>query len=158
MDFFNLKNFKHYSSEIKKLFDFDYKLKKKNLKKLMTSKKKKVAVHIRRYNMKHHILPPLPWKYYENAINKFDPNEYDFILFTDNYVEVINNMDTSKFLYFDESSELDDLFLMSQCDAFIMSNSTLSKMGSLAGKREKNNHTSNLVWNCWTNRFKRFDS
>ena len=64
-------------------------------------------------------------EYYENAINKFDPNEYDFILFTDNYVEVINNMDTSKFLYFDESSELDDLFLMSQCDAFIMSNSTL---------------------------------
>ena len=87
--------------------------------------------------MKHHILPPLPWKYYENAINKFDPNEYDFILFTDNYVEVINNMDTSKFLYFDESSELDDLFLMSQCDAFIMSNSTLSWWGAWLGKEKK---------------------
>ena len=38
-------------------------------------------------------------------MNKFDYNEFDFILFTDDYVEVINNMDTSKLLYYDESSE-----------------------------------------------------
>ena len=44
-------------------------------------------------------------------------------------------MDTSKFLYFDESSELDDLFLMSQCDAFIMRQ--LRYWGAWLGKEKK---------------------
>merc|ERR1712023_92395 len=102
--------FEDYKDEVKDLFNFNFKTKKK-IKKELSSIKKKVGVHLRlgddlneEYNgVFHKINYPI---YLEKAMSLF---EKDY-----------------KFINLNNSNGVEDMYSLSQCENIIMSNSSFS--------------------------------
>ena len=84
-----------------------------------------------------------PEDYYERALKKFSMEKMAgdsiFILCTDD-IQSVNaefNLDKLGFIWSNAKSELEDLYIMSQCDSVIMSNSSFAWWGAYLGKRKE---------------------
>ena len=100
-----------------------------------------VALHIRRgdflINSVHH--HNLSMKYYEKALNQFD-SDRQVIIFSDDtdWCKAQPLFESDRFLVCEGGGPYTDLYLMSQCDDFIIANSTFSWWGAwLSYNKEK---------------------
>ena len=131
--------------EVKDLFTFPDEIKEKVDSKFNSLNKKKIGVHVRRGDYKTFSTthPPQPEDYYERALKKFSMEKMAgdsiFILCTDD-IQSVNaefNLDKLGFIWSNAKSELEDLYIMSQCDSVIMSNSSFAWWGAYLGKRKE---------------------
>lgn len=75
-------------------------------------------------------------EYYLEAIKLF--HEYQTIVCTDDIESVKKEMNFSKAIYSPfNNNELEDLYLLTQCDASIICNSSFSWWGAYLGKNKK---------------------
>lgn len=137
------KYFKNYKNEINALFEFPNTVKRKIETALSNITNPTIAVHIRRgdyVSIKNHPAFDIMRKdYYEKAIGimeDFYKKEINLILVTDDIEEVKKEFDVSQFTFFNYS-EIEDLYLLTQCDSTIMSNSTFSWWGTWLGNHDK---------------------
>lgn len=92
----------------------------------------KIAMHVRRgdYLNLQHIHPVLSIDYYIEAMEKmkhFYGNDVKFIVFSDDYEWVKNNLRGKNILYHEPTGiEIYDMFNMYVCQAFIIANSSFS--------------------------------
>ena len=129
--------FEDYKDEVKNLFNFNFKTKKK-IKKELSSIKKKVGIHLRlgdylneEYNgVFHKINYPI---YLEKAMSLFE-KDYEFIIFSDDFKSLRKLVDLNKFINLNNSNEVEDMYSLSQCENIIMSNSSFSWWGCWLGK------------------------
>jgi hypothetical protein len=78
----------------------------------------------------------LPIEYYLKAlINNFDYENFNIIIFSDDFKYCKIHFECFDNVYFAEGSDIDQLCLMSLCDHFIISNSTFSWWGAYLGER-----------------------
>ena len=133
------KYFKHCEDEIRKQFAFKEEIVKDCqpiVEELLDEGP--IALHIRRGDFlinsgNHHNLS-IEW--YEKALSKFD-SDREVILFTDDpfWASAQEIFKPDRFLLSDGNSPYHDLYLMTQCDDFIIANSTFSWWGAwLANK------------------------
>jgi hypothetical protein len=146
--------FKKYMNELKNILKFNKDIisvinpKYKNF---FTKKDKKIiGVHVRHGDMYKMLLntprgyvrfPILKKKYYIDAFKKIgDLNNFKIIYFTDDAHKWIENdllLFKNEHMISYKNSTDDDLYMMSQCDYLICSNSTLSYWGGILGKDKK---------------------
>ena len=128
------KYFDNYKDSIGDLFTFSDDIKEKVESALSKIPGQKVGVHIRRgdYKMYSKVHPPCPVSYYESAMNEFS-DDATFIVCTDDIPSFKEEFDVSKFVLSNGKSELEDLYLLSQCDSVIICNSTFSWWGAYLG-------------------------
>jgi hypothetical protein len=139
------KYFADYEEEVREMFTFPDEIKDKVDTKFNSLNKKKIGVHVRRGDYKTFSTthPPQPVNYYERALDKFSmermAEDSIFILCTDDIRSVQNEFDLDKlgFVWSNAKSELEDLYIMSQCDSVIMSNSTFAWWGAWLGKKKE---------------------
>ena len=87
------------------------------------------AVHVRRgdyLGLPHHH-PVCGIGYYERALNMLSPSE--IMVFSDD-IEWCKQQPLFKGAYFARGNEIEDLITMSQCDSFVIANSTFSWWGA----------------------------
>jgi hypothetical protein len=132
------KHFKQYSTEIKELFNFPTDIKNKITNSLTKIPKKLLSVHVRLgdylnpgYTSTHFICNR---DYYINALKHFDLNEYTIIVCTDDVVNYNKYINIENAILCNGKDELEDLYLLSQCDASILTNSSFSWWGAYLGK------------------------
>ena len=120
--FQSYKYFEEYQQEIRELFSHK-----------VTSQYNpsgKVSLHVRRGNYVnlsayHH---NLNIEYYLNAINYF--KGYEFLIFSDDIEWCKQTFTGEKFTFVEDTSDVEDLYLMSQCQHNIIANSTFSWWGA----------------------------
>jgi hypothetical protein len=112
---------------------------------------KKLGIHIRLgdyllpgYMSTHYICNR---DYYINALSNFDLSEYAPIVVTDNVNDYNKYMALDNVFISNSKSELEDLYLLSQCDAIIMSNSSFSCWGVYLGKEKERVYTPDRWFN-----------
>lgn len=120
--FQSYKYFQPYESEIKALFNFKVAVN--------FDPTNKVSLHIRRGNYVnltefHH---NLSIEYYKNAIDYF--KGYKFLVFSDDIAWCKENFIGEEFEFVEGQSDVQDLYLMSQCEHNIIANSTFSWWGA----------------------------
>jgi len=138
------KYFADCKDDIKSLFTFPDDIKEKVDTKLNQINKKKIGVHIRRgdYKMFPTTHPSQTTEYYDRALRHFSlertAGNCIFILCTDDIpsVQVEFDLDKYGFIYSNSKSELEDLYLLSQCDSAIISNSSFAWWGAWLGKEK----------------------
>lgn len=133
------KHFKHNSDYIKDLFHFSDDIKNKINKAI--NNKKTLGVHIRLgdyiqpgYITTHYICTR---NYYIEALKQFNLNDYSVIVITDNIEDYNKYIALDNVILSNSKSELEDLYLLSQCDSVVMSNSSFSWWGVFLGKTKK---------------------
>jgi len=140
------KYFSDYREEVAKLFVFPEEIKEKVDTKFNSLKnKKKIGIHIRRgdYKIYSTTHPVQPVDYYERALKKFSMEQMAgdaiFILCTDDLRSVQGEFDLDKlgFVYSNAKSELEDLYILSQCDSVVISNSSFAWWGAWMGKKKE---------------------
>lgn len=127
------KYFKHIEKEIRKDFTFKMEIVEdcKNIIKDIFDDP--IALHIRRgdflINSGNHYNQSL--EYYENALSKFD-SDRQVVIFSDNPQWCIEQklFESDRFIVSSGNNPYMDLYLMSQCDDFIIANSTFSWWGA----------------------------
>lgn len=128
-------------NEIKNLFFFPEYIKKDVNNQMSKFKKKTVGVHLRRGDYKkeiHKTIHPIQSiDYIIKAKSFFNHSEVDFILFTDDFETVSKEININNFHLLKNSSEIHDLYALSQCDSIIMANSSFSWWGSYLGKKKE---------------------
>ncbi len=123
--------FKEYSADIKKMFT------QKNIRTPFIEKHlpeikncNSVAVHIRRGDIRKDTFRTLPMTYYVEAMKIFsNQKDVKFFVFTDDPVfakECFQNLDNIEVITDGTATNLEELYLMSQCKHMIMANSTFS--------------------------------
>lgn len=129
------KYFNDYKEDICNLFTFPDDIKKKVDTAISKIDGPVIGVHIRRgdYKIYSRVHPPCSVEYYDKAIKEFS-NDSTFIVCTDDQESFQSEFDTSKFILSNAQSELEDLYLLSQCDGIIICNSTFSWWGAYLGK------------------------
>ena len=129
--------FDDYQNEVRELLKFPNSVITKVDKNLKKIQKKKVGIHIRwgSYKKPPTLIPPLPKIYFDLAMKKF--NDVEFILFTDDMETVEKEFDISLFKRLNNTTDIEDLYAMTQCDSMIMSNSSFSWWGSWLGKKKE---------------------
>lgn len=122
----------HIKDVIKKEFEFKDEFKKEaeiGMKPIRRKFKKLVSVHVRRgdYVGIQDEHPVLPSEYYQDAISRFDDDEYGFIIFSDDQTYVREMFgDDQRIFYSMQNIDFVDMALMSMCDHNIIANSTFS--------------------------------
>jgi hypothetical protein len=127
------KYFKHIEKEIRKDFTFKMEIVEdcKNIIKDIFDDP--IALHIRRgdflINSGNHYNQSL--EYYENALSKFD-SDRQVVIFSDDPQWCIEQklFESDRFIVSSGNNPYMDLYLMSQCDDFIIANSTFSWWGA----------------------------
>ena len=71
-------------------------------------------------------------------VQRFDLNEYTLIVCTDSPGNLFEFFPKEDVIFSNSKNELEDLYLLSQCDDLILTNSSFSWWGSFLGK-DKNN-------------------
>ncbi len=135
------KHFKHNSDYIKKLFDFPIETQTKIKTALTKLPNKKIGVHIRLgdylgpgYITTHYVCTR---DYYLNALKHFNIESDSIIVVTDNVNDYHKYIALENAIVSNSKSELEDLYLLSQCDSVIMSNSSFSWWGVYLGKEKE---------------------
>lgn len=142
--------FKKHQQSIKALFSFRKNLNKKteDIVKII-QQKRTLAIHVRRgdYVTKQNINAihgNLPLAYYKKALKNFELDKYNICFFSDDILwvkEKFGYLDARELTFVDWNHHTDawqDLYLMSQCDDFIIANSSFSWWGAwLSEKPDK---------------------
>jgi hypothetical protein len=117
------------------------------LKNQLQSSKNSVAVHIRRRDYAHMGL--CKNSYYLSAIAHMRENfpDAEFFIYTDekNYSKHLLNRLDCKFTYVDTGDDLVDLFSMTLCKNFIISNSSYSWWGAWFGENAVSTNQENII-------------
>ena len=99
-----------------------------------------IALHIRRGDYlinaaNHH---NLTLKYYERALNEFEPDR-QVVIFTDDPKWIFDQplFEGDRFIVSESEGPYHDLYMMTQCDDFIIANSTFSWWGAWLANRGK---------------------
>ena len=129
------KYFANHKDEIKTLFTFPDSAKDRVHKALGKIKevydgKKVVGLHVRRgdYLDNPHIHPTCSIAYYKYAMKKF-PDSI-FIVATDTPDWAVQNLCSDEVILCNSKDELEDMYMLTQCDDVIMSNSTFAWWGA----------------------------
>lgn len=98
----------------------------------IVSAKKKVAVHFRRTDYLVMASLNLDDSYYRRALDIFDKDEYQFVIFSDDIeacrkMAVLDGLDT---VFMEGHPAAVDMYLMTRCDGAIIANSTFSFWGA----------------------------
>ncbi len=98
-----------------------------------------VALHIRRGDyVGNPNYEQLPITYYILALKENFPNlgEHNLLIFSDDIPYCKRHFECGDNIFFSEgNSDIEDLFLMSQCDHFVLSNSTFAWWGAYLGEK-----------------------
>lgn len=128
------KYFDKYKKEVKGLFSFPDVVKDrvhKAINKLKDATSKRVVgIHVRRgdYLDNPHIHPTCSVAYYKYAMREFPDSV--FIVATDTPQWVIENLCSDEVVLCNSKDELEDMYMLTQCDDVIMSNSTFAWWGT----------------------------
>ena len=135
------KYFLHIEDRIRKEFTFKKKIKdecKEIIEEVFAQGP--IALHVRRGDylinaLNHH---NLGLDYYKQALKKFDPDR-EVIVFTDDPLWAFGQemFQPDRFIISDESGPYHDLYMMTQCSDFIISNSTFSWWGAWLANKGK---------------------
>ena len=134
------KYFASHKENIKQLFTFPEETKLKISKALSTLKlktsKQVVGLHVRQgdYLQLLSTHPICTVEYYKEAISKFKNSI--FIVATDTPLWVKQNLCSDNVILCNSSNELEDMYMLSQCDSVIISNSTFAWWGAYLGKEK----------------------
>jgi hypothetical protein len=125
------KYFSNYKNEIIDLFYFDDEIKQEvnSFLEKIKNNNKITAVHVRRgdYLNLSHFHAPCSINYYQSAITEI--GEGNFVFISDDINWCKENFKSDNVFFSDFNSEIHDLFLITQCDNVIMSNSSFSWWG-----------------------------
>ena len=135
------KHFVHNKEAIKKLFNFSEETKTKINSAFAKIPSKKLGIHVRLgdYLQPGYITTHFTCdrNYYINALKEFNFSEYTPIVVTDNLEDYRKYIALDNVVIGNGKSELEDMYLLSQCDAVIMSNSSFSCWGVYLGKEKE---------------------
>jgi hypothetical protein len=128
------KHFIDYQYIIRNLFLFPQYIQDNINNKLNKIEGTKTGIHIRRGDYKNYpnIHDILNKQYYIDAMSKF--NDTTFLVCTDNLNDAINDFQLENVIYSNCKNELEDLYLLTQCDNIILSNSSFAWWGAYLGK------------------------
>lgn len=95
------------------------------------------SIHVRRgdYLTIPHLIPTLPFEYYNKAVEYFGKDEY-FLVFSDDTEWCKKHFIGSKFFVVEGQSEIEDFVLMSLCQNNIIANSSFSVWASMYNENE----------------------
>jgi len=136
------KYFINNKDRVKNLFYFSDNIKNKIDSSLKKVKNKILGVHVRSGdflspgNFSSHFI--CTKDYYSKALEKFNLNDYTIIVCTDSPGNLFEFFPKEDVIFSNSKNELEDLYLLSQCDDLILTNSSFSWWGSFLGK-DKNN-------------------
>ena len=136
------KYFVNHKEEVKKLFTFPNHIKDRVSKAFSKLPGKKIGVHIRRgdYKLVSHVHKLCTPEYYREALKVFSLDHASgnchYILCTDDIDSVREEFDIGQFIVSNSKDELEDLYLLSQCDSVVICNSTFSWWGAWLGKNK----------------------
>ena len=120
--FQSYKYFENYQDEIRELFRYEVASNYET--------KGKVSVHVRRGNYtqlsQHH--HNLDIKYYVNAFDFFEGSE--FLVFSDDIEWCKQHFVNDRYTFVEGTTDIEDLYLMSQCEHNVIANSTFSWWGA----------------------------
>jgi hypothetical protein len=130
------KYFDEYKTVIKKEFTFkDDSI--KNVKGRLDGIKNKISIHIRLGDaLAHPNIFKLNPEYITNILSDFNDDEYNYIIFCDNFEYVKDWFPETTSIHFMQYNEIESLYLMTQCNHFILSPSTFSWWGAYLGETE----------------------
>jgi glycosyltransferase involved in cell wall biosynthesis len=124
--FQSYKYFEDYQDEIRELFKYEVPTE--------YNPKGKVSVHVRRGNYtqlsNHH--HNLDIKYYLNAVTYFPGHE--FLIFSDDIEWCKLHFEGKNFTFVEGTTDVEDLYLMSQCEHNVTANSTFSWWGAFLNR------------------------
>lgn len=130
--FQSYKYFEKYAKDIQDLFSYSPDTASSLQSKYST--KNKVSIHVRRGDYislpNHH--HNLSIAYYLNAINYF--KGFEFLVFSDDIQWCKENFKGNNFTFVENTSDVEDLYLMSNCSHNIIANSTFSWWGAWLNK------------------------
>ena len=139
------KYFADCKDDIRDLFVFPDEIKNKVDSKFNSIPKKKIGIHIRRgdYKIYHKTHLNHSNDYLERAMRHFSlertAGNCIYILCTDDLPSVREEFDLDKhgLIFSNAKSELEDMYILSQCDSVIMSNSSFAWWGTWLGKEKQ---------------------
>lgn len=135
------KHFANNRDKIKQLFVFPDNIKTKIDKTLNNINKKKLGIHVRLgdylqpgYFTTHFVCDR---NYYINALKQFNLEEYTILVCSDSFNDYKKYINLENAIYVNSKSELEDMYLLSQCDSIILSNSSFSFWSYFLGKEKE---------------------
>ena len=135
------KHFEHNWEKVKSLFFFSEQTKNKIKNFLNRFTKKTIGVHVRLGDYLkpdclniHFLCQP---DYFKTALKLFNLNNYEIIICTDTPSLINQFINFENVHIMENNNEIEDLYLLSQCDNIIMSNSTFSWWGNFLGKSKE---------------------
>jgi len=129
------KYFNEYKTVIKKEFTFKDEV-IKNVKGILNGLKNKISIHIRLGDaLAHPNIFKLNAEYITNILSEFN-DESNCIIFSDNFEYIRDWFPEDSSVHFMDYNEIETLYLMTQCDHFILSPSTFSWWGAYLGEQE----------------------
>jgi len=142
--------FKHIENDVKDLFVFNKNIQDKSNSILNKKKKTKlVSVHVRRsdYLGLQHQYNLLDVEYYQESINMFDDDTYQYFIFSDdiNWCKQVFG-ENELIEYIEGNDQYVDLHLMTLCDHNIIANSTFSWWGAWLNKNKDKKIIAPSVW------------
>lgn len=131
------KYFPNYKEKLDNIFIFPENVKEKIDKSFSKINKKILGIHIRlgdflKIHSNVHLV--CTEKYYINALKNYDLSKYKVIVTTDDYENFQKFLPINDFILCNSKNEIEDLYLLTQCDDLIISNSTFSWWGAYLGK------------------------
>jgi hypothetical protein len=130
-----------YFDEYKSLLKKEFSIKENQITKvkgLLDNLKNKICIHIRLGDaLAHPNIFKLTPDYINKVISEFNDNEYNYIIFCDNFEYIKEWFPEDKSIHFMQYNEIESLYLMTQCDHFIISPSTFSWWGAYLGETDK---------------------
>lgn len=139
------KYFEDYKDDVKSLFTFSEEVKSKVNEFLKAFNKLVVGIHIRRgdYINLSSFHKVQKSDYYTKAAKLFQ--DYQAVICTDDWNTVQKEMSFSKAIKSPFGNEIEDLYLLSQCDSLVICNSSFSWWGAFLGK-DKNKVVAPKNW------------
>jgi hypothetical protein len=121
------KYFKDFTKEVRNLFVFPEEVIKKVNDFIDSIKKPLVGLHIRRGDyIKFKAVHPIKGSNYYLESSKIIGNKFQAVVCTDDWKSVNNEMSFSKAMKSPFNDELEDLYLLSKCNALVLCNSSFS--------------------------------
>jgi len=133
------KHFEKHADKVKALWHIPDNVKEKIDKVITKIPKKILGIHVRLGDFLHYRDAHLicTREYYLNALKQFNLDDYTVIVCTDDPENYQKYISIDNAILCNSSSELEDLYLLSQSDSLIMSNSTFSWWASYLGKAKE---------------------
>jgi len=109
----------------------------KNVKDRLNGIENKIAIHIRLGDaLAHSNIYKLTPEYISSILSEFDDKNYNYIIFSDNFEYIKDWFPEDSSVHIMNYNEIESLYLMTQCDHFIISPSTFSWWGAYLGEKQ----------------------